>query len=172
MIKRETLIMSGILAVSIAAVAVVAALMGGVPTWPGYFLVLLFFLGKCERLADLKDVGCGGAVGIVWSLGCSLAIGTLAPALGQLAALGIVLFASIFLLAALGDVCPLLFNNYAFVYYLIAALFAEQATLAWLASLVGFGAPFALMVFGGKWLLIDRPAQRRDSNGPLTVTRL
>ena len=151
MIKRETLIMSGILAVSIAAVAVVAALMGGVPTWPGYFLVLLFFLGKCERLADLKDVGCGGAVGIVWSLGCSLAIGTLAPALGQPAALGIVLFASIFLLAA---------------------LFAEQATLAWLASLVGFGAPFALMVFGGKWLLIDRPAQRRDSNGPLTVTRL
>ena len=161
MFKKDTLIMALILGVSIAAVAVIAVLIGGYPTWPGYFLVLLFFLGKCEKKKELLDVFLGGAVGIFWALGCSELTNLLAGALPFAAALGITLIVGIFVLAALNDVCPLVFNNFSFVYYLIGALFTPQQTVEWLVSLVGFGAIFSAMVFGGMYLFLERPAKAR-----------
>lgn len=161
MFKKDTLIMALILGVSIAAVAVIAVLIGGYPTWHGYFLVLLFFLGKCEKKKELLDVFLGGAVGIFWALGCSELTNLLAGALPFAAALGITLIVGIFVLAALNDVCPLVFNNFSFVYYLIGALFTPQQTVEWLVSLVGFGAIFSAMVFGGMYLFLERPAKAR-----------
>lgn len=168
MFKKDSVSMAAILAASIAVVAIVAHFAGGLPTWPGYFLVLLFFLGKCERRRELLDVFCGGAVGIVWALGCSALTAALECHVGFPAALGVTLLAGIFALAMLGDVNATFFNNYAFVYYLIASLFSPQQTAAWLFSLVVFGGLFALLVFGGMRLFVE---PRRKASMPDAVER-
>lgn len=159
MFKKETAIIGLILGISIPLVNLIGQLVGYTALWPGFFVVLLYFIGKCGKLSELKDIVLGGLVGILWSLWVSLLIGVLVPYIGFLAAFTLVVGFSCFLLVILGDFQPVLFNNYAFIYYLTAALFAEQKPLEWMVALLVAGALFAVLVFGGIKLFLN-PAQK------------
>ncbi len=155
MFKKQTCIIGLILAVAIPIINLIGQLIGYTVLWPGFFVVLLYFIGKCEKLSDLKDIVLGGLVGIFWAYWVSLLVGLLVPFIGFLTAFTLVVGVSVFLLVILGDWQPMFFNNYAFIYYLTAALFAEQKPVEWMATLLIAGGLFAVLVFGGIRLFLQ-----------------
>lgn len=154
MIKKSTCIIGLILAVAIPFINFIGQLVGYTALWPGFFVVLLYFISKSEKISELKSIALGGLVGILWSYGVSLLIGFLTPYTGFLGAFILVVAVSVYLLVVLNDLQPVLFNNFAFIYYLTAALFAEQKPIEWMAALLIAGGLFAVMVFGGIKLFV------------------
>lgn len=161
MFKKSTSIMGLILGFAIPFISLIGQITGYTALWPGFFVVLLYFIAKCEKFTDLKDIVFGGIVGILWSYGVSLFIGLLVPFIGFLAAFTLVLAISVYLLVILGDWQPILFNNYAFLYFLVAGLFPEQKPVEWIAVLLITGVFFAVLVFGGIKLFL-KPEKVND----------
>jgi len=160
MIKKETFIAATIISVSIPTVNLIGQLVHFTDLWPGFFVVLLYFIGKNTKLSDIKEVAAGGLVGLFWAWWVDLGIAFLIPYTGFLVALSLMVGGSCFLLIILGDlISPVPFNNYAFIYFLTAALFPEQKTLAWAGSLVVTGTLFAFLVLGSMKLLLKAPPQ-------------
>ncbi|MDR3332665.1 MAG: hypothetical protein LBT08_08550 [Synergistaceae bacterium] len=156
MIKKPTWIAGTLVGAAITVLALSGVKLSIAEMWPAYFLVLLYMLRGLTNPKDLKDIYCGGVVGILWSYCVVLFISMLTPIIGSFSALGIVCFFSIFLLIVLNDVQPMLFNNYAFIYYLVAALYPEQKSVQWILTLLVGGTAFALMVIGGLAVLLKQ----------------
>ena len=120
--------------------------------WPAY-LTLLFFFEKNGDVKNLPNIFVGAAVGLLLAALVPITVGAIAPTVGVLAGSLIVVFIAIFLIIALGDVAHMLFNNYAFVYFTIALIFAKQwtwnMTIQWLIVLVAGGIFFTggILVF-------------------------
>ena len=57
--------------------------------WPGFFVTLLFLIGKEKTLRDCGNIVCSGIVGIIWSLLGGLLIGVLSGVMPTLAALSL-----------------------------------------------------------------------------------
>lgn len=149
MFKKSTSIIGLILAIAIPLINLIGQLVGYTALWPGFFVVLLYFIARSENISELKSIVLGGLVGILWSYGVSWFIGYLVPYTGFLVAFTLVVAISVYLLVILNDLQPVLFNNFAFIYYLTAALFKEQKPIEWMAALLIAGGLFAILVFGG-----------------------
>ena len=164
MFNKATGIMGLILAFAIPFVNLLGELTGYRTLWPGFFIVLLYFIGKCEKLTDLKDIVIGGIVGILWSYGASLLIGLLVPFMGFLAAFTLGVAICVFVFVILGDVQPMLFNNYGFIYFLVAGLSPQQKPVEWIAVLLIGGILFAVLVFGGIKLFLKPETSQNQVN--------
>lgn len=107
--------------------------------WPAFLLLLFFFEGGAKR-EKIKSIFSGATVGLLFALGLFFGVELLAPALGMQVSIFAMVFLAIFLLIVLGDLSHTLFNNYAFCYFTVALIFAEQSTLKWLFVLYAGGA--------------------------------
>ncbi|MGI6590885.1 MAG: hypothetical protein ACOX1O_04640 [Eggerthellaceae bacterium] len=117
--------------------------------WPGFFVVLLFLIGKEKTFRDCLNIVVSGIVGIVWSYLGSLLVpcfmGSMPPIAATALGVGIMVFGFAFLMGLL----PTFFNNYGFLYFMVASLMPVQETVVWSCSTVLMGALFMLLVFGG-----------------------
>lgn len=157
MIKKETIIAGIVVAASITAISVVASVIGVAATWPAVFVVLLFMIAGHTDINKLKEIFCGGVVGVGTSWVFSLLMATLIGSLGLFPGMIIGIFGTIFLLVILGDPLPIAFNNNTFIYFLVASLFPEQQPITWIITLLVGGAIFAFLVMGGLKLFIKAP---------------
>jgi len=103
-------------------------------SWPA-FLVLLFFFESGAKTEKLKSIFLGAAVGLLVALCLFKGVELLAPTLGLQMSIFVMVFLSVFLLIALGDISHVLFNNYAFCYFTVALIYQQQATIQWLLVL-------------------------------------
>ncbi|PKM94963.1 MAG: hypothetical protein CVU84_08545 [Firmicutes bacterium HGW-Firmicutes-1] len=117
--------------------------------WPAFMPFVLFTLIGWKT-DQIKNIFCGGVVGILMGglvlKGIYLVIGKT----GVYNTLLIPIFIAIFLLVVLGETLPMLFNNYTFCFYTITFASPQQDTLQWLIVMLLGGAFY----FGGMLMLL------------------
>ena len=154
MIKKETIIIGIIFGISVPLLNLIGQLVQFTYLWPGYFVVLLYFIGGAKKLSDIKDVALGGIVGLFWSWWVSLLVGGLTPSIGFLTSFTLIVALSVFILVLLNDISPVFFNNYSFIYYITASLFPQQLLLEWSGAVVVVGFIFAVLILGSMHLFL------------------
>ncbi len=93
----------------------------GVPAWPAFVALVLFFLEHMD-VKKVPHILVGSLVGIGLLLLARPAIGALAHLLGaEWGQLAYILIA-VYLIVALHDLLPLFFNSYAFMYLTVGGL--------------------------------------------------
>jgi len=93
----------------------------GVPAWPAFVALVLFFLEHMD-VKKVPHILVGSLVGIGLLLLARPAIGALAQVLGpEWGRLAYILIA-VYLIVALHDLLPVLFNSYAFMYLTVGGL--------------------------------------------------
>lgn len=156
---KNTVFIAIILAIAIPLCNTIATLLGLVTVsplwvvWPGFFVVLLFLIGKEKTMRDCLNIVISGIVGIIWSYLGTLLLGVFNSMMPPIAAAFLGVGLMVLLFALLMGPLPTFFNNYGFLYYLVAALFTTQEPLMWTISTVVTGAAYMLLVFGGIKLL-------------------
>ena len=150
--KKKTIIAAVVVAAWLCVTLVVLGIFKIESGWPA-FLTLLFFFEKNGDVKNLPNIFVGAAVGLLLAALVPIAVGAIAPTVGVLGGSLIVVFIAVFLIIALGDIAHMLYNNYAFVYFTIALIFAKQLTWnmtgQWLIVLVAGGIFFTggILVF-------------------------
>jgi hypothetical protein len=135
---------------------VVAELVAGrlkVPAWPAFLAMIFFFV---EHM-DVKKVGqilVGGVFGIALILLAKPIVSMLAPLLGlELGTVGFVVIL-VYAIVAFGEMLPMFFNNYAFMYLTVTGIAAQQPSpnpFLWMAiAAVGGGLLIGSVVGIGK----------------------
>jgi len=93
----------------------------GVPAWPAFVALVLFFLEHME-VKKISHILVGSLVGIALLLLAPATIGVLAHVLSpETARLAYILIA-VYLIVALHDMLPMFFNSYAFMYLTVGGL--------------------------------------------------
>ena len=119
----------------------------GLQAWPAFVALVLFFLEHME-VKKVPHILVGSLLGIGFLLLAPAAIGALAHLFGrEWAELAYILIA-VYLIVALHDVLPMLFNSYAFMYLTIggvALATPEPKPLVWALTAVVGG---ALLILG------------------------
>lgn len=157
MIKKETVITGFIVCVPIIIICYIMSLMNLSQTWPAFFVVLFYALGGYQ-VKNLKSIFAGGVTGILMAFCVSLIVPLLAPMIGGLPAGLSVAFVALFLLLVLGDVLPVMFNMYAFAYYMVtAAMSPQQSPVLLIGTLLIGGAVFTATCIGLLALLLKSP---------------
>jgi hypothetical protein len=91
------------------------------PAWPAFMAMIFFFVEHMDP-KQVPHILVGGIVGIASILLAVPFIGALAPLLGvEFARLAFILGA-VFAIVAFGEMAPMFFNNYAFMYLTVAGL--------------------------------------------------
>jgi len=111
--------------------------------WPA-FLALMFFIMGSGKTENLKSIFLGGTTGLLMAALIVIGVEFLIPTmgLGMQTAIYIMVFITVFLLVVLEDLNHTLFNNYAFGYFTVALVPAQQATVNWIIVLFLGGAFF------------------------------
>jgi hypothetical protein len=130
------------------------------PAWPA-FMVMIFFFVEHMDIKKAPAILAGGTFGIALVIVAKLLVTALAPLMGlELAKLTFVL-AVVFAIVALGEVLPLLFNNYAFMFLTVSGVAAQAGNpkpLLWMAmSAIGGALLIAGVVGIGKWMARSAP---------------
>ncbi len=143
----------GLYLIALVGLAELAAGYLRVPGWPAFVALILFFIEHMD-VKKVPAILVGALVGVLFVLLAPPSIAFLArflgPAWGQLA----YILLAVYLIVALGEMLPLLFNNYAFLYFTVCGLALETANPnPYLWALVA-AAGGALLIGGA--VLIDR----------------
>lgn len=152
---KNTVIIAVILAIAIPLCNTIATLLGLVTTsplwvvWPGFFVVLLFLIGKERTMRDCLNIVIGGIIGIIWAFLGAQVIAAFMGMFEPIVAAFLGVAVMVFLYALLMGPLPTFFNNYGFLYYLVAAMFTVQEPIMWSCSTLITGAIYMLLVFGG-----------------------
>ena len=118
--NRQRLIFGLYLLVLIAAAELVAGYLE-IPAWPA-FMAMIFFFAEHMDSRKAPHILVGGVCGIACILLAAPVIGALAPLLGlEFARLAYIL-GIVFAIVAFGEMAPLVFNNYAFMYLTVTGL--------------------------------------------------
>lgn len=125
------------------------------PAWPA-FMAMIFFFAEHMDIKKAPAILVGGTFGIALIIVAKLLVTALAPLMGlELAKLTFVLLV-VFAIVAFGEVLPLLFNNYAFMFLTVAGVAAQAGNpkpLLWMAmSAIGGALLIAGVVGIGKWM--------------------
>lgn len=110
--------------------------------WPA-FMVMVFFFVEHMDMKKAPHILVGGAIGILSALGFFVFLGRFAPVMGQLPAILVYVCVAVYAIVAFGEMFPLVFNNYAFMFLTVsigvaAANPAAAKFLQWLGvELVG-----------------------------------
>jgi hypothetical protein len=136
---KQRLIFGLYLLVLIAAFEIVTGKLH-LPAWPAFIAMIFFF----EAHMDVKKVPAilvGGAFGIALILLATPIITALAPLIGADLGRLVYILALVYAIVAFGEMVPILFNNYAFMYLTvtgIAVQLPKPNPFLWMAmTLVG-----------------------------------
>lgn len=137
----------GLYLLVLIAIAEVVAGHFELPAWPAFMAMIFFFV---EHMDPKKAVHIlvGGMFGIACILLAPPLVGALAPLIGlELARLAYIL-AVVYAIVAFGEMAPMLFNNYAFMFLTVTGLamqLPQPKPLLWIA-VAGVGG--ALLIAG------------------------
>jgi hypothetical protein len=96
-----------------------------IKSWPGYIAMIFFFVENMDT-KKASHIVAGGVFGIGLILLARPIIGALAPLMGvELASLAFVLVL-VYAIVAFGEMVPMLFNNYAFMYLTVTGVAITQ----------------------------------------------
>lgn len=100
------------------------------PGWPA-FMVMIFFFEKHMDVKKAPEILVGGLFGLLSVVLAGITIRALAPTMGQLPATILFVVVVVYAIVAFGEVLPIVFNNYAFMYLTVGAAVAKtQGMLA------------------------------------------
>lgn len=129
------------------------------PAWPA-FMAMIFFFVEGMNPAKMAQILVGGIFGIACILLATPIVGALAPLIGlEFATLAYVL-AIVFAIVAFGEMLPLLFNNYAFMYLTVTGVAVqapEPNPYLWMA-IAGIGGALLIAGVVGIGKLMSRTA--------------
>jgi len=128
--------------------------------WPA-FLALMFFIMAGGKTDKLKPIFLGGATGLLMAALIVIGVEFLMASIGMgmQTAIYIMVFITVFLLVVLEDLSHTLFNSYAFCYFTVALVPAQQSTLEWSVVLFLGGAFFIAGV-----IMLSRFAGKMSTN--------
>ena len=137
------------------------------PAWPAFIAMILFFVDHMD-VKKAPQILVGGTFGIALILLAKPIIGALAPVLGlELASLAFVLIL-VYAIVAFGEMLPLLFNNYAFMYLTVTGVAATAPganVFLWMAMAAVGGALLIGGVVGIGKLMTPQAAKQPASAG-------
>jgi len=87
--------------------------------WPA-FMVMVFFFVEHMDVKKAPQILVGGAIGILCALGFFVFLGKFAPVMGQLPAILVYICVAVYAIVAFGEILPLVFNNYAFMFLTVS----------------------------------------------------
>ena len=119
-LDRHRLIFGLYLLVLIAAAVLVAGRFG-IPAWPA-FMAMVFFFVEDMNVGKVPHILLGGMFGIGCILLAAPIIGVLAPLVGVEYATLAYILAIVYAIVAFGEMAPLLFNNFAFMYLTVTGI--------------------------------------------------
>ena len=125
----------GLYLLVLIAVAELAAGYLRVPAWPA-FMAMIFFFVEHMNPKKAPDILVGGIAGIACILLAGPIIGALAPLTGFEIARLVYILGIVYAIVAFGEMLPLVFNNYAFMYLTVTGLamhLPEPQPLLWMA---------------------------------------
>ena len=146
----------------LALIAVAEVIIGhfALPAWPAFMAMIFFFVEHMDVKKALAIL-VGGTFGIALIIAAKLIVTALVPLMGvELAKLTFVL-GVVYAIVAFGEILPLLFNNYAFMYLTVAGVASQQPNpkpLLWMAmSAIGGALLIGGVVGIGKWMARSAP---------------
>jgi hypothetical protein len=132
--NRQRLVF-GLYLLVLIAVAELAAGYLGVPAWPA-FMAMIFFFVEHMNPKKAPEILVGGVAGIACILLAEPVIGALTPLVGFEFARLVYILGLVYAIVAFGEMVPLVFNNYAFMYLTVTGLavhLPEPQPVLWMA---------------------------------------
>lgn len=147
--------------------------------WPAFLPTLFFIIGVSlvgpKMYDQIKDIFVGALVGIFLNYIQFFLIGKLAPFMGGLPATLLLVFLIVWFIMIMGDILPIAFNNYTFIYWLLASamppsLQTLNGSLLMMGTLLIGGLIFMGIVVGllRLWKLLPGPIPK-DKNSSSNV---
>ncbi len=96
------------------------------PTWPAFLVMIFFFETHMDR-SRAPHLILGGLVGILCYVLTVEFVAALAPVLGEATARLVFICLVVYAIVAFGEMLPMVFNNYAFMFFLVSGLAAQVA---------------------------------------------
>lgn len=138
------------------------------PTWPAFIAMIFFFVEHMDP-KKVPAILAGGVFGIALILLAKPIIGVLAPLVGmELGTLAFVLIL-VYAIVAFGEMVPLLFNNYAFLYLTVTGVAVTQPNpnpFLWMAMAAVGGALLIGGVMGIGKLMMAQAAAKQPAPSP------
>jgi hypothetical protein len=119
-------------------------------TWPA-FMVMIFFFEAHMDIKKAPHILVGGLFGIANIILIKIFLGAAAASMGLELAMLVYVVVFVYLIVALGEVVPVIFNNYAFMYFLVAGVAAKGPApnvFVWMGVEVIGGAIFIAAILG------------------------
>jgi len=152
-------IVFGLLLVALIMVAEVVVHYLKVPGWPMFAALVLFFLGHLDT-KNIPAIFIGGLIGIICTVLLSQFSILLVPVLGSFIPKLIFIGLFVFSIVLFKDVFPLVFNSYAFMFFLMAGMVHGDVAPFVLAVITLLGGGFMV----GGTLLINKLMDQANEN--------
>jgi hypothetical protein len=111
----------GLYLLVLIAIAVLVTDHFAIPAWPAFMAMIFFFVEQMD-VKKVPNILVGGVFGIACILLATPVVGALAPLMGvEYATLAYVLVV-VYAIVAFGEMAPLFFNNYAFMYLTVTGV--------------------------------------------------
>lgn len=118
--NRQRLVFGLYLLVLIAVAELVAGRFE-LPAWPAFMAMIFIFVEHMDP-RKAPHILVGGVFGIACILLASPIVGALAPLIGMELARLVYILAIVYAIVAFGEMAPMLFNNYAFMFLTVTGL--------------------------------------------------
>lgn len=147
LVSRTRLIFGVYLLVLIAALELVLHRFH-LPSWPVFMIMIFFFEAHMNR-ERAPHLMVGALVGIACFVATVQFVHLAGPVLGAWPAKLLFICLVVYAIVAFGEAFPVVFNNYAFMFFLVSGLAARDATyhpapLTWMGLVVAGGAAVIL----------------------------
>ena len=132
------------------------------PAWPAFLAMIMFFVEHMNP-KKVPEIIVGGVVGIASIILAGIFIKLLAPVVGLELARLLFIVAIVYVIVAFGEMLPVVFNNYLFLYLTVAgvaAMAGNPQPLVWMGiAAVGGGALIASVVGIGRLMMVMAAAK-------------
>jgi len=155
---RQRLVFGLHLLVLIAAAVLITGHLE-LPAWPAFMAMVFFFVEDMD-VKKVPHILVGGMFGIGCILLAAPTIGALAPVIGVEYATLVYILGVVYAIVALGEMVPLLFNNFAFMYLTVTGIAVQLPApnpYLWMA-ITGIGGALLIAGVVGIGKLMGTPA--------------
>lgn len=115
------MILGLIIATCVVLGVYVMGLFGIHAVWPAFFIMISFFLMGAD-VKNIPTIMVGAISGLIFAFLLATALTPLSASIGEPWATLLLVWIAVFVIAALGEVLPMVCNNYAFAYFTIALI--------------------------------------------------
>jgi len=122
-VRKERLLFGVFLLILIVAIELVLHRFH-LPTWPAFMIMIFYFETHMDK-SRAPHLILGGAVGIVCYMLTAQFVEAWGPAMGTATARLLCICLAVYAIVAFGEVLPMVFNNYAFMLFLVSGLAAN-----------------------------------------------